>query len=344
MAAGKPPSSRSRKSKAEIQNAFEKIEAQVEANKVELDSKTEESAKIRESEVREAVSEISVESVVQKTGNLGVEISKLLSDVSQRLMTGTGLLTSLREAVAMEKRELERLHQIDVAKTAVDLLVEEYNQQRIAFEKETLGKRTQWETEQENREREAKEFEEGLKKQRSREREEYEYQKTLERKKAENEYEESQRVESRKNKEKQESLEKSWALREMVLKEREEEFTRFKKENAEFPEKLKTEVEKQVGDALKATQATHHQEVLLLKKEFESEKKVAELKIKSLEETLNRQYAQIESLSSRLDEAKQQVQDIAIKAIEGASGARALSHVNQIAMEQAKPRNPQRET
>jgi len=37
-----------------------------------------------------------------------------------------------------------------------------------------------------------------------------------------------------------------------------------------------------------------------------------------------------------VDEAKQQVQDIAVKAIEGASGAKALAHINQIAMEQAK--------
>ena len=53
---------------------------------------------------------------------------------------------------------------------------------------------------------------------------------------------------------------------------------------------------------------------------------------------MTRQYAQIEGLAQRLEEAKKQVQDIAIKAIEGASGARALSHVNQIAMEQAKTR------
>jgi colicin import membrane protein len=68
---------------------------------------------------------------------------------------------------------------------------------------------------------------------------------------------------------------------------------------------------------------------------------VADLRIKSLEETVARQYTQIEGLGQRLEEAKKQVQDIAIKAIEGASGAKALSHVNQIAMEQAKTRTPQ---
>jgi colicin import membrane protein len=56
------------------------------------------------------------------------------------------------------------------------------------------------------------------------------------------------------------------------------------------------------------------------------------------EEALTRSAAQIATLEKQLAEAKQQVQDIAVKAIEGASGARALSHINQIAMEQAKNR------
>jgi hypothetical protein len=44
-------------------------------------------------------------------------------------------------------------------------------------------------------------------------------------------------------------------------------------------------------------------------------------------------------VEKQLGEAKQQVQDIAVKAIEGASGAKALSHINQIAVEQAKNRS-----
>lgn len=58
----------------------------------------------------------------------------------------------------------------------------------------------------------------------------------------------------------------------------------------------------------------------------------------NLEDAVARQQAQIEALEKQLADAKQQVQDIAVKAIEGASGARALSHINQIAMEQAKNR------
>jgi colicin import membrane protein len=58
--------------------------------------------------------------------------------------------------------------------------------------------------------------------------------------------------------------------------------------------------------------------------------------VKTLEDATARQAAQIEALQKQVEEAKQQVQDIAVKAIEGASGARALAHINQIAMEQAK--------
>ena len=81
-------------------------------------------------------------------------------------------------------------------------------------------------------------------------------------------------------------------------------------------------------------------------KKFESstgslvEKQIGELKLKQQQESLANQQTQMGSLQAQLDEAKRQVQDIAVKAIEGASGAKALSQINQIAMEQAKNRMP----
>ncbi len=68
------------------------------------------------------------------------------------------------------------------------------------------------------------------------------------------------------------------------------------------------------------------------------EKQISDLKIKQLQDLIAGQQSQMALLQSQLEEAKKQVQDIAVKAIEGASGARALSHINQIAIEQAKNR------
>jgi hypothetical protein len=69
-----------------------------------------------------------------------------------------------------------------------------------------------------------------------------------------------------------------------------------------------------------------------------AKKRVSDLQVNTLEDFVARQQTQIASLEKQLAEAKQQVQDIAVKAIEGASGAKALSHINQIAKEQAKNR------
>jgi len=337
----KPSPSRARKSKAEVQEEFEKIKTEVAEEKVESSPKAEELLKRAEAEVKETVKAVTVQSIAQKMAELGVEVPKALSELSAKMVAEAELLASLQEASSLERKEIERLHKIDVAATALDQLLTSCQQEKSTFETEMAEARARWAGEQEEREREQKEFDENLKKQRAREKEEYEYQKALERKKEQDQYEEATRLADRKNKEKQEALEKSWQIREAALKEREVELAGLKKEVAEFPERLAKETEKTVAEALKASEARYKQELLILNKDAQTEKRLAEQKIKSLEEAVARQYAQIESLAQRLEEAKKQVQDIAIKAIEGASGAKALSHVNQIAMEQAKTRTPQ---
>jgi colicin import membrane protein len=91
---------------------------------------------------------------------------------------------------------------------------------------------------------------------------------------------------------------------------------------------------------VKAQEEKAKQQLVLLQKDRDTDKQVAVLRIAALEETVARQSAQIESLQSRLEDARVQVREIAVQAIEGASGARALAHINQIAMEQAKHRAP----
>jgi len=90
--------------------------------------------------------------------------------------------------------------------------------------------------------------------------------------------------------------------------------------------------------ARKDAEARLEHETILIKKDAEGDKRLSELRVKTLEDALARNAAHIATLEKQLAEAKQQVQDIAVKAIEGASGARTLSHINQIAMEQAKNR------
>ena len=336
----KPPV-RAKRAKAEVQEEFAGIRRDTEAARESADAKAEEAARLRAAEVRQAVEGTTVEGVVQGISSLGLEISKALGDVSTKLVEEVERLSAVREAVNLERAELERLHKIDVAATALDQMVQDHAREKERLEAEIAAQRAAWEEESRDAERERKEQEENLKKARAREIEEFEYKKNLERKKAQDKYEEDQRLQEKKNKERQETLEKSWQQRETALKEQETELLRLRKEAQEFPETVKTEADKAAVLATKAAGQKFEQEILLLKKEAETEKRLSVLQVKTLEDTIARQAAQIEALQKQVEEAKQQVQDIAVKAIEGASGAKALAHINQIAMEQAKPRSPQ---
>lgn len=338
-----PPkiAARSRKTKAEMQQELEDVFTAVSQEKESSTPKTLELVKLKAIEVKESVKGITVDGIVQSISHLGLNISRVLSDLSENLVGETQSLQNLHEAVELETMELARLHKIDVVATSLDQLVEDYRVQKDQLESEMTTRQTEWQQKREDWAGEQKEFEENLKKQRQREKEEYEYQKLLDRKKEEDEYETKIRQQERANREKQEQSDKNWKERENNLKEREEELVRLRKEVSEFPDRLKKEIDRTVAESRKNLETDHQQKILFLQKDSEADKKIAELKVGSLEENLSRQSEQMQIMEKQLQEAKKQVQEIAVKAIEGASGARALSHVNQIAMEQAKTRSPQ---
>jgi colicin import membrane protein len=329
---------RAKRARADVEKEFAAIQEQVESAREASDTKAEEAARLREAEVRGAVEGVTVEGIVQRISGLGLDVARALSDLSAKLTEETHLLASVREAVALERKELERLHNIDIAATALDQMIQDYTRERQRLEAEIAAQRSAWQQESDRVERERREQEEALKKQRLREIEDYEYKKNLERKKAQDKYDEEIRQAEKKNAEKQEALEKSWKQRETALKEQEEELSRLRKESADFPARLQKEAAAAAVQARAETEARLQQEALVLRKDAEAEQRLGELRVKTLEEVVARQQTQIAALEKQLADAKQQVQDIAVKAIEGASGAKALSHINQIAMEQAKNR------
>jgi DNA repair exonuclease SbcCD ATPase subunit len=320
-----------RRTKAEVEKEFAEVRAQVEEAREDASPKLAELERLREAETRSSVEGVTVENVVERISGLGRDIAKALAGLSDQLTEEVSRLVATREAVELEKRDLERLHKMDVAATALDQMVEEYARQKQELEQEIAAQRTGWEDQTQSAERDRKELEDALKKQRQREIEDYEYKKALDRKKAQ----------EKKNQEKQEALEKGWKQREAALREREDELARLREEVGQFPGRLEKEVQRAAAEANRQAEARFEQQILVLRKDAETEKRLADLRVKTLEEALAQQAAQVTALQKQLEEAKQQVQDIALKAIEGASGSKTLAHVNQIAMEQAKHRSPQ---
>ena len=337
----KLPAARVRRTKAEAQQEFERVRREAVTEREAADTRAEDVAKSRETEVRQAVQGVNVDQVVGEISALGLHVSKALGELSSRLVAEVERLATLREAVALEEHQLQRLHNVDVVAAAVDQLVQEYEAKKQALQSEVSAAKTEWDAETGEREQAAREYEENLKKQRQRENDEFEYKKMLERKKAQDKYDEEQRLRDRQNREKQEALDKGWQEREAALKAREHELTELRKESDAFPTRLAQGVERATSETRQKAEQEFEQRLVVANKDAEADRRVAELRIKTLEEFTARQVDQVAALQKQMDEAKQQVQDIAVKAIEGASGARALAHVNQIAIEQARTRPPQ---
>lgn len=112
-----------------------------------------------------------------------------------------------------------------------------------------------------------------------------------------------------------------------------------KKNHKENQQALERDWQKRAAaEAARSTEQRFRQEIALLNKDGEAERPLAELRIQTLEGIGAGQAAQIAALENQLDEAKQQVQDIAVKAVEGASGAKAPAAISRIAVEQARQR------
>jgi len=339
MAKAVPPS-RTKRTRATLEKDLREVEQDLDRERAEQTVKSREAAAEEERAARDAVVDLSLDGVAQRAQTLGLEIGRTLAGLTDRLTAEVKLLDDVRRAVALERAELDRLHGRDVLASAREQLLEEYRQKKAELEAEMRARQAEWQAQQDLRARQLKEQEEELRRQRQREREEYEYQKTLDRKKEQDLHEEESKRLDRALKERQETLSRDWSAREAALKEREQELARFKAEVEQFPGRLQTEVARAVAEAVKAQEERAKQQLALFQKDRETDKQVAALRISGLEDLVTRQTAQIESLQTRLEEARTQVREIAVQAIEGASGARALAHINQIAMEQAKHRAP----
>src|SRR5438309_11944208 len=131
-----PPPSRRRPSKVEVQQEFDTIRREAEAAREAANPKSVEAEQRHSAEVRQAVEEISVDSVAQQISAVGGQISRTLIDLTERLTSEVDLLAKVRQAVQLERQELERLHKIDVAATSIDQLVQDYerDQERLKTE------------------------------------------------------------------------------------------------------------------------------------------------------------------------------------------------------------------
>ncbi|MDJ0744237.1 MAG: hypothetical protein QNJ32_12855 [Xenococcaceae cyanobacterium MO_167.B27] len=289
-----------------------------------------------------------MEQTIKTLQQLQLNFGSAVSNLSEQLIAEATTLQEIQEFINQEQQQLKELHNLSkIEEDTIDNLIQQYEENSKQFQEEysqSLENSQQeiedlkkaWAKEKENYYREGKQRNETREKAKHRELEEYQYNLDLARDLDEEEYERQKQLLYKELEETRKQQEKQWQEKEESIAKQEEEYATAKQKVAEFEEQLKAKVKRgeEEGKGIGNYQGKVKSD--LRNKEIQGEKQNYQLRIQSLEATIQNQEARIHKLSDQLDMAQKQVQDLAVKAIEGSSNRKSFEAMKEIAMEQAK--------
>jgi chromosome segregation ATPase len=275
------------------------------------------------------------QAVVKDLAEIKIEMGRELDRVAEQYLARLEDLQTLNEAIALAKDELANYHKIDVAATALDQMVADYEAQKKALEEEITGHRAEWERNQREHDQKVRDQRAEDERSRKREAEQYEYEKIQERKKAEDAFAYQMSEKNRQLKDEETKLRKEWAEREAKLKAQEDELVKLRADVTAFPDKLKSEVDRAEKILAAVLRKDHAHEMAIAQKEAQATNNLLSAELKAAQQTISQQQKQIESLSHQLEAARKQVADISVQAVQASAGKQAADMAREIAMAQA---------
>lgn len=288
-----------------------------------------------------------VASIINELKQLRPGFGKAVSQLSDKLTSEASILEQLRKNSGTESERLKTLYQIEFSENTLEKLIKDHEEKsksfgedlktkRTNFEKEIQEKSKTWQKEQDEHNLSVKERDSNDKKAQERDQTEYAYKLTQARNLDKDTYEQQKKQLEKELVELKDTKEKEWLKKEEALAEQEKQYQEAKTKVEEFPKELDaaTKKAKQEGNGIAYHQAKVKAD--LIAKEAEGKKRVYELKIQSLEDTISKQSKQILELSTQLASVLKQGQELALRAIEGAASKTSFQAVREIAIEQAK--------
>lgn len=294
-----------------------------------------------------AAEELSNRGVVQSIGELKSSIGRLLGELSDRLEEQVARYTQVQKAIIAKENELKDIYEIQRSASTLTALIDAHAQQREKMEQEITAAKEQlerevaqtresWQQEKQQREAEMKERDAAEQKRREREKEEYRYSFSREQQQAKDQFADQMAKAQKEWDERKAKLEADLAQRQQTIKSQEQEVNELRHKVEAFPKELDAVTAK----VIKETTARLQQEALareqLLKQEFEGQKNVQTTRIASLEQQVAEQAERLTKLLGQAEKAYAQVQEIAVRAIEGSASAKQLAHLQQLLAEQGR--------
>jgi hypothetical protein len=294
-----------------------------------------------------AADELSTEGVVKSIGDLKSVINKMLGQLSDRLEEQVTRYVQIQRAIVAKDSELKEIYEIQRSASTLTALIESQDRQRTEFEaelqenkaelqREVEQTRAEWDLERKQHEIEIRERDAIEQKRREREKEEYRYAWAREQQQAKDQFADEMTTAHKELAERKAAADRDVQERETALKSRENELATLRQRAEATPKEIDAAVAKAVKDATTRLQQDAAAREELLKREFSGEKNVLTTRITSLEQTAKEQSEQITRLLSQAEKAYGQVQEIAVRAIEGSGSAKQLANLQQLLAEQSR--------
>lgn len=310
---------------------FQRILAERKDMALKIATKQEEAEREKNKQILQTASSYTVDGIVKGLAELQLEFGGIVNGLSEKLSKETSKLDELKRAIEVETQNLQELQQIRVIADTLYILNQEHQEklkiieqtatiQQETLEKEITQTRKIWQQEQTEFEIKLQEQNEFLTKERQRELEEYRYRLEQTQKINADNFQSKKRTLEREIQEATQAKEKDWAEREKALSEQQSLLGEYQKQIDAFPTELEEAVKKAREEAIKDASQDAKVKADLFEKEWQAAKQSYELQVQSLEQVIAKQIEQIESLTTQMQVAQQQAQDLALRAFQ--NGAR----------------------
>jgi colicin import membrane protein len=258
--------------------------------------------------ILDSVKDIQIGDVVTQVNTLQISVQKTLADLCSTVTTKVKQVEDIDTAIELKNERLKELFGIENEAFSLEEMRAQREQEKLDWDLERQVRQNKWQEEEAEHTKNRNRNEDNWK---------YDFEqskkKTLDLFNAE--------VERAKTNEKlrHESLERSWVDREATLKTKEQEYAAMKAQIDGFDAKVEAAVKQAEARSAAIVTSKFNHEIALLKKDSESQKAVADLRIVSLNEAIDSLHSQIENLSSQLISARQDAKEVASQALQSAS-------------------------
>ena len=269
--------------------------------------------------VLDVVSTLKPQTVIEEIGALQNTLQGTLAGLSAQISIKLEQMKNVEDAIVIKQNELNELYGIDAEALSLEEMRENCEQEETEWNKKSLERQAQLEDDEEER---AKRWQ--------REEEEHGYDIAQKKKRSQEEYNVEIATRRRAETIRQEDLEKQWKTREEFIASQEKEVAALKTQVAGFDDKLKADVAKAEAIAVNRVKKDYEHEVVMLKKDIESERVLNATKVSALDDTINSLQTQISDLHKQLATARTDAKGITSAALQSASGRQAMEALQRV--------------